>query len=75
MNALVLAITDRFDVLGKCQSTMQIVRFLWVGNESAQPVGAASKAVGVADNQWRKLLFGSVGGSLEQPCSVGGGGG
>ena len=75
MNALVLAITDRFDVLGKCQSTMQIIRLLWVGDEFAQPVGAASKAVGVADNKWRKLLFGSVGGSLEQPCYVGRGSG
>ena len=75
MDALVLAITDRFGILGKRQSAVQVIRLLWVGNEFAQPVGATSKIVGVADNQWRKLFYGSVGGSLEQPCFVGGSGG
>jgi len=75
MNALVLAITYGLDVLGKCQSTMQTVGLLWVGNEFAQPVRAASKVVGMVDNQWRKLFFGSVGGSLEQSRFVGWGGG
>ena len=75
MDALAYSATVAVFGGGGLKAAMQIIRLLWVGNEFAQPVGATSKIVGVADNQWRKLFYGSVGGSLEQPCFVGGSGG
>ena len=71
MNALVLVIAYRLGILGKCQNSVRDFKLLWVGLDIAQPIGAASKVIAVAYNEWRHLQCGTVGVNLEQSGRMG----
>ena len=60
-------------VSGGCgiKATMRGFGFLWA-ELVAQPVRAAPKVIGMADNKWKQLQYRPVGRNLEQPCHVGG---
>ena len=75
MNALVLDTACRLGFLGKCQNSVRDFKLLWAGLDVAQPIGAASKVIAVAYNEWRSLQCGTVGVNLEQFGRMGWSGG
>lgn len=71
MNALVLVNAYRLVLLGKCQNPVRNFKLLWVGLDVAQSIGAASKVIAVAYNEWRPLQCRTVGVNLEQSGRMG----
>ena len=71
MNALVLVIAYRLGLLGKCQNAVRDFKLLWAGLDIAQSIGAASKVITMAYNEWRQLQRRTVGVNLEQSGRMG----